>query len=437
MLNLIPNHLAFLIITSYMFTLLLVCLLLSTVFIVKGVPYSLSKEKNPRACKKIGRQRNSGIELWVGIRRSILDVLWHRSQGKQGPTLGVVESLFVHPIKSCRALEVAEAEISSTGFKYDRQYSFAEFRECTEGETPSATSQTSGWHFVTQRKYGKLASIRVEVWMPDPDSLDYTPGEPNVQSDGILLVRYPAMDERTGKYETQKSFELPFNPTRGQIMNQGYTMQKMTIWKDCPDGLLITSTDRADSPPWIKDIQAYIGCSKPFALFRVATGHERQVFRNAPRKEQLGYQSVVGFADAYPLHILGLASVEDLDRRLTHVVPDFPTSTASRFRANIYFNGPPAYAEDSWKRIKIGQHMYYVPCRTTRCELPNTDQSTGKKHLSEPSKTIRGYRDIDPGAGPGKACMGMQMVPADEKAMIKIGDKIEVLEIGHHYYIQQ
>lgn len=420
-----------------MFTLLLLCLLLSSLFIIKNVPYNSSKEKNPRACKKIGRQQNSSIKVWTSIKHSILDSLWHKRQDKQSPPAGVVDSLFVHPIKSCRAVEVAEAEVVSTGFKYDRQYSFARLQRPADGGNTSVTSQAAGWQFMTQRKYGKLANIRVEIWVPDPDSLDYTPGEPNVQSDGILLVRYPAMNERTGKYEAQKSFELPFNPTKGQIMNQGYTMQKMTIWKDCPDSLLITSTDRADAPPWIRDIQAYLDCSKPFGLFRVATGHERQVLRNAPRKEQLGYQSVVGFADAYPLHILGLASVEDLDRRLTHVVPNFPTSTAPRFRANIYFKGLPAYAEDSWKRIKIGQHEYYVPCRTTRCELPNTDQSTGMKHLSEPSKTIKGYRDIDPGAGPGKACMGMQMVPAAEKAIVKVGDQIEVLETGHHYYIRQ
>ncbi|KAL8935773.1 MAG: hypothetical protein Q9211_004523 [Gyalolechia sp. 1 TL-2023] len=417
--------------------LLLLCLVLSSVFIFTSFASKSSEEKSPRACKKIGRERNSSSEIWASVKHTISAVLRHRRLGKQIAAAGAVESLYVHPIKSCRAVEIEEAEVLSAGFKHDRRYTFAEFRELPDAERVSPTSQAGGWHFVTQRKYGKLANIEVEVWVPDPDSLDYAPGEPNVQSDGVLLVRYPARDQRTGKHETQKSFELPFHPTKGQIMNQGYTMQKMTIWNDCPDSLLITSTNRADSPPWIRDIQAYIGCSKPFALFRVAAGHDRQVFRNAPRKEQLGHQSVVGFADAYPLHILGLASVEDVDRRLTHVVPRFSTSTAPRFRANIYCKGLPAYAEDSWKRIMIGQHMYYVSCRTTRCELPNTDQFTGKKHRSEPSKTIRSYRDIDPGAGPGKACLGMQMVPAAERGIIKVGDKIEILETGEHCYILQ
>ncbi|KAL9600303.1 MAG: hypothetical protein Q9219_003253 [cf. Caloplaca sp. 3 TL-2023] len=360
-------------------------------------------------------------------------ILWSGHESEQSQVNGVVESLYIHPIKSCRAVEVEEAQVVNTGLKYDRQYTFAEYREPLQKEIESTKSTSPGWHFVTQRKYGKLANIRVEVWVPDAENLDYAPGEPNVQSDGVIVVRYPSLDRRT----VYNSFELPFNPTEGQARNQRYTREKLTVWKDRPDSLLITSTDRTDSPPWIKDIQGYIGCSKPFALFRVATGHNRQVFRNAPRKEELGYQSVIGFADAYPLHILGLSSVEDLDNRLTHVSPRFPTSTALRFRANIYFKGSPAYAEDSWKRIRIGQQVFHVACRTTRCELPNTDQSTGTKHRSEPSKTMKSYRDIDSGAGPGHACLGMQMVPAAEQGLIKVGDGIEVLETGAHHYLVQ
>ncbi|KAI4181728.1 MAG: hypothetical protein LQ346_006713 [Caloplaca aetnensis] len=415
-------------------TSLLVCALISISFLCRRRWETSENSDKPRACKQIG-VRSRGSHSLLGTIQRLLSLRGTvPGRGTQGPKVGVVESLYVYPIKSCRAVEVEEAENLSVGFKYDRQYTFAEFRgdaSITKG------SESAGWHFVTQRKYGKLANIIVEVWVPDPDSLDYAPGEPNVLSEGVLLVRYPDSEGSTSKHKSYKSFEIPFNPTEGQIRNQGYTTERMTIWKDSPESLLITSTDRADCPPWIKDIQTYIGCSKPFALFRVATGHERQVFRNAPREEQLGYQSVVGFADAYPLHILGLASVADLDERLRVTAPEIAGSSASRFRANIYFKGHPAYAEDSWRRIRIGQQIYHVACRTTRCELPNTNQLSGKKHLKEPSKTIRSYRDIDEGAGPGMACFGMQMVPAAERAIIRVGDEIEILETGEHRYIRQ
>lgn len=415
----------------------LLCTFLSILFLSRRIWETSKQSDKPRACKQIGIRSRGSHPLWRTITQIMPSRGWRPDRGKQGPIAGVVENLYVYPIKSCRAVEVEEAENLSMGLKYDRAYTFAEFRGSPQGSNVSKGSESAGWHFLTQRKYGKLANIVIEVWAPDPDSLDYAPGEPNVLSDGVLVVKYPNPDDSTSDYKGHKSFELPFDPTAGQIRNQGYTTEKLTIWKDSPEALLITSTDRTDCPPWIKEIQTYIGCSKPFALFRVATGHERHVFRNAPREEQLGYQSVVGFADAYPLHILGLASVADLDERLKTIAPELAGSSASRFRANIYFKGPPAYAEDSWKRIRVGQQIYHVACRTTRCELPNTDQLTGKKHLSEPSKTIRSYRNIDEGAGPKMACMGMQMVPAAEKGIIRVGDEIEILETGEHRYIRQ
>ncbi len=415
-------------------TSLLLCALFSILFLFRGRWETSKHSEKPRACKQLG-VRSRGSHTFSGIIQRLLSSRGTVSErSTQGSVVGFVESLYVYPIKSCRAVGVEEAENLSVGLKYDRQYTFAEFREAA---SVSKGSEGAGWQFVTQRKYGKLANIIVEVWVPDLDSQDYAPGEPNVLSEGVLLVRYPDSEDSSSKHKGYKSFEIPFNPTQGQIRNQGYTTERMTIWKDSPESLLITSTDRADCPPWIRDIQTYIGCSKPFALFRVATGHERQVFRNAPREGQLGYQSVVGFADAYPLHILGLASVADLDERLRVTAPEIAGCSASRFRANIYFRGPPAYAEDSWRRIRIGQQVYHVACRTTRCELPNTNQLSGKKHLREPSKTIRSYRDIDEGAGPGMACFGMQMVPAAERATIRLGDEIEILETGEHRYIRQ
>ncbi|KAL8710572.1 MAG: hypothetical protein Q9220_004796 [cf. Caloplaca sp. 1 TL-2023] len=412
------------------------CLLPIVFFIVK--PLSTTSYKNkPRACRKVGSSPRASFGGWRTLVHHQIWRLGNWLRGREDPIAGFVEKLHVHPIKSCRAVELDEAVVLSTGLKYDRQFSFAEYHAPSTDSPSSGASALSGWQFVTQRKYGRLANIQVDIWKPDPKSLDYSDDETNVQSDGVLVVRYPDPQRISDGMSISKQFEVPYKPSLAQIKTNGYNMEKMTIWKDCPDSLLIAKTEQDGAPAWIKEIQAYIGCSKPFALFRVATGHDRQVFRNAPRKEQLGYQSIVGFADSYPLHILGLASAVDLDQKLTEIVPEFSASTALRFRANIYFSGPPAYAEDSWKRIQIGRERYHVACRTTRCELPNTDQSNGKKHLSEPSKTMKSYRDIDEGAGPKKACFGMQMVPASEIGKVKVGDEIKILEIGSHFYIKQ
>lgn len=72
--------------------------------------------------------------------------------------------------------------------------------------------------------------------------------------------------------------------------------------------------------------------------------------------------------------------------------------------------------------------------RTVRCRLPNVNQDTGEKHMQEPDKTMRSYRNIDAGS-PKNACLGMQLVPADERSVLRVGEKLGIVETGEHLYI--
>jgi uncharacterized protein YcbX len=117
--------------------------------------------------------------------------------------------------------------------------------------------------------------------------------------------------------------------------------------------------------------------------------------------------------------MINLASVHDVMRV---VGTDGPKLSALRFRPNFIISGPAAYAEDEWKRIRIGSSEYYVSCRTMRCKLPNVDPETGIKHPVEPDKTMRSFRRIDDG-DPQHAALGVQMVPA-EKGMCFLGIRL-------------
>ena len=130
---------------------------------------------------------------------------------------------------------------------------------------------------------------------------------------------------------------------------------------------------------------------------------------------------------------MNLASVRDVGSKLQR--GPLPIS-ALRFRPNIIFTGPETYAEDRWKRIKIGSYEYHVSCRTVRCLLPNNNPTTGEKHPSEPNLTLKSFRCIDKG-DVKNACLGMQMVSMTPESQIKVGDTIEILEVGEHYYIKQ
>ncbi|MCJ1318229.1 hypothetical protein MMC15_003557 [Xylographa vitiligo] len=301
-------------------------------------------------------------------------------------------------------------------------------------------SDTQKWKFLSQRHNPLLAHIKTELWIPDSSLRSYSTSLPAVQSNGVIIITYPrqltglevVIDRLyaafTGNHLENK-VAIPFNPTSEQIKNNGYTMEQMTIWKDHPMALNMSSSISVE----LQELKILLNVKRQLALFRVANEHERQVFRDAPREGQVGYQPLVGFADAYPLHIMNVASVEDVRQRLVDTIPDLGVL---RFRPNIVIEGPPAFDEDAWKYVSIGKFEYYVACRTARCLLPNVNPLTGVKHPAEPDRTLKSYRRIDEGS-PKDACLGMQMVPATPVCTIRVGDSIKVLRTGEHIYTPQ
>ena len=357
-----------------------------------------------------------------------------------------VKSLWIYPIKSCRGIELQSSDILNVGLQFDRTYSFAQLKSPfpVSLETPETEKANHHWKFITQRNFPLLAQIKTEIWVPDPASPKYSAKHPNVQAGGVLVIRYPygsdgfrGIIERIwaalGGEPPHKSVHLPLNPSAEQIHQSGYTLEQMEIWKDSPMSLNMGNTIGAGSKLYLEELQAHLGCTNPLALFRVSETHYRDVFRCAPRQEQLGWQPQVGFGDAYPLHILNLASVRDVGSK---VQKGAPRLSALQFRPNIIFTGAEPYDEDQWKRIRIGDYEYHVPCRTVRCLLPNVDQRTGLRDKVEPNKALKSFRCVDEGAV-GKACLGMQMVCATKQAKIQVGDPITVLETGEHRYIPQ
>jgi len=397
--------------------------------------------QQPRGCRRLGLQAQSNLADEHDSRYSGTG-----SSNGRGEATCKVKSLWIYPVKSCRGIELNRGQVISTGMQFDRIFSFAQLRSPFPVSLDTSTSEKSKhrWKFMAQRDFPMLAQVKTEIWLPDPSSSTYSPQQPNVQSGGVLVIKYPYEDgglrgvvarlrAALGGEVPHKSVLLPLNPTAEQTDANGYKSEEMEIWKDSPLALNMANTIGPSSKIFMEELQAHLGCSNPLALFRTIPEHHRELYRCAPKREELGWQPKVGFGDAYPLHILNLASVQDVGSRLGK---DAPSLSALNFRPNIIITGLKPYAEDEWKRIRIGKHEYYVSCRTVRCLLPNVDQNTGVADKIEPNKTLRSFRCVDEGAT-GKACLGMQMVPATEEAEIQVGDAIGVVETGEHYYIKQ
>jgi len=211
-----------------------------------------------------------------------------------------------------------------------------------------------------------------------------------------------------------------------QIEKAGYSYEDMTIWKDTVSALNL----EIEIP---EELRYYLGISNKLGLFRIDNSKLREAHRNAPTKE-IGHQPITGFQDAYPLHLVNLASIRNVESQLPK---GSSRLSAARFRANLIITGPEAYHEDTWRRIKIGFYEYDVSCRTTRSKLPNVNPVTGKKLSCDPDRTLRSYRDVDAGAGPNTGYLGVQMVPISREGALRVGDEITVLEVGEHAYQKQ
>ena len=90
-----------------------------------------------------------------------------------------------------------------------------------------------------------------------------------------------------------------------------------------------------------------------------------------------------GFADGYPILVISEASLQDLNSKLdaSRALP------MNRFRPNMVVKGCEPFAEDTWKRIRIGEvEMALVkPC--PRCEVTTIDKETLERS-KEPLKTL-------------------------------------------------
>jgi uncharacterized protein YcbX len=141
---------------------------------------------------------------------------------------------------------------------------------------------------------------------------------------------------------------------------------------------------------------------------------------------------VVSFADGYPLLVIGEASLDDLNSRLDEPLP------MNRFRPNLVISGSDAFAEDSWKRIRVGDAIFRGTKPCARCVMTTIDQSRGEVAGKEPLKTLASFRmakDVIPdrleelGMNPTAVLFGQNLIGETPGATIRVGDEIEILEI--------
>jgi uncharacterized protein YcbX len=221
--------------------------------------------------------------------------------------------------------------------------------------------------FLTQREYPKLARIM-----------------PTLSGD-VVTLSAPVWDTVT--FSIRKTGEtLPVH-----------------IWhsKDVP------AVDQGDeAAEWFS---AWIG--EPVRLVHIADGYQRTLNPDYA----IHADDHTGFADGYPILIVSEESLQDLNSRLDAKVP------MNRFRPNLVVKGCEPFAEDTWKRIRIGEVEMAIVKPCARCVVTTINKDTLEQNR-EPLKTLNTFRKQI-----GGAMFGQNVIPLNE-GRLEVGMSVQVIQ---------
>lgn len=132
-----------------------------------------------------------------------------------------------------------------------------------------------------------------------------------------------------------------------------------------------------------------------------------------------GKNDKTAFSDGFPLLLISQASLDDLNSRLEQPI------SMDRFRPNIVVQGCQPYAEDNWKKIRIGNIVFRIVKPCSRCVIPSINTDTAERE-TEPTKTLKSYRQRN-----NKIFFGQNVIAEinkEELSVIEVGMSVEIIE---------
>ncbi|MEN8654048.1 MOSC N-terminal beta barrel domain-containing protein [Streptomyces sp. 21So2-11] len=270
----------------------------------------------------------------------------------------VLHAVHVYPVKSLAGCAPGEAEVEPWGLSGDRRWMLVD----PVGKV------------VTQRPHPRLALARAE---PLPD------GGIRLSAPGLetLTVGVPQPTVTTG----------------------------VEIWKDKVE---VVEAD-AGAHAWLSD---HLG-TEVRLVHLDEPAHRRPVDPQFARPGE-----TVSFADGYPLLVATLASLDALNSLIAQGDhSDEGPLPMNRFRPNVVLDGAAPWAEDDWKRIKIGEITFRVAKQCGRCVVTTTDQRTAERG-KEPLRTLARHRRVG-----DRLIFGQNLVP-EGTGTLRVGDPVEIVE---------
>ncbi len=277
-----------------------------------------------------------------------------------------VSGLRVHPVKSTAIRPVQLARVTRAGLEGDREWMVVD----AAGELVSA------------RELPALFGITADV--------------PSTGADVDLVLRHPGSPDLVVR-----------RPQSGS--------QSVTLFGDTA---LQARAAGAEADRWLR---IALG-REDLTLVWCADPTERQL---NPRYSRPGDHTA--FADGYPVNVLTHASVAQLQDWIDQTTADRGEPRqlvpAARFRANIEIEGAPEpFAEDSWRRVLIGEVTFRAPRLSARCVMTTVDPEQPALGAKEPLRTLSKRRRWD-----HQTWFAANLIPEGE-GIVRVGDELTVLE---------
>ena len=232
-----------------------------------------------------------------------------------------ISELFIYPVKSLGGISVPSAVLTDRGFEYDRRWMLVD----------------KDHRFLSQRELPQMALLQVQL------------------HEQGLIVWHKKLD--------QSSLLIPFEPAGENCV--------VSVWEDECSARWVSS----EADEWFSRMLSF-----PCRLVYMPDSSHRLVDdRYAHRRE------VTSFSDAFPLLLIGQASLDDLNKRLSSPLG------MDRFRPNMVFTGGEPYQEDNMPHFQIAGISFFGVKPCARCVITTIDQLTAGKS-KEPLRTLNGYR---------------------------------------------
>jgi hypothetical protein len=273
-------------------------------------------------------------------------------------TAALLTSLHIYPVKSCHRVDLDAATVEPWGLAGDRRWVVVDEDGLQR----------------TQRNVPRMALI-----------------QPTHAANGRLSLKAPGMPD----------LELD-PPSRAD----GADSTVVTVWRY--NGAAASAGAEADA--WFTKFLE--------SPSRLAYMDDTSVRPTNPEYSQP--EDRVSFADGYPLLLTSTASLAALGSWIAEMGGEPVPMT--RFRPNAVVTGTEPWAEEDWRRVRIGGQVFRVVKPCDRCVMTTVDPELGSFTGQQPLRALRKFHR----AGK-KAFFGMNLVP-DSVGTLRVGDEFEVLD---------